>query len=219
MVLMTLAATRPVVARPQDDVLSGVFRCASIGDQKSWLDCYYGAAQPVRAALGLAPAPPSQSKLVASPPSGTVSPGDYKLRDEVARSVLDCNTLSDLRAWLDCYYGAAERVRAQLGLNPRLATPMPAPSNASIFGLRPKLQTQPDRVLATMARYEFDKDRHFTVTLANGQVWRQIEGDDVYAKWNKPARYYSVIITRGMFGSFNLQVAKMGGVYKVHRAQ
>src|SRR5689334_12429422 len=74
MVLMTLMATRPVVARPQDDVLSGVFRCAAIGDQKSWLDCFYGAAQPVRAALGLAPAPPSQSKLVTSPPSGTVSP-------------------------------------------------------------------------------------------------------------------------------------------------
>jgi len=70
-----------------------------------------------------------------------------------------------------------------------------------------------------MSKYEFDKDHHFTVTLANGQVWRQIEGDDAYAKWDRPAGSYPVIISRGMFGSFNLQVAKMGGIYKVHRLQ
>jgi hypothetical protein len=216
---LTLAATAPAFARPQDDVLAGVFRCASIGEQKAWLDCYYGAAQPVRAAIGLAPAPASQSQLVASPPSGAVSAGDYKSRDGVARSVMDCNALSDLRAWLNCYYDAAEPVRAQLGLRTRATSPAPVPSNASTFGLNPKLQRQPEKIVAPMLEYKFDKDRHFTVTLANGQVWRQIAGDDVVARWDKPARSYSVIISRGMFGSYNLQVAKMGGVYKVHRAR
>lgn len=217
-VLATVTA-EPVVARPQDEVLSGVFRCASIGEQKIWLDCYYGAAQPVRAAIGLAPAPPSQAKLVASPPAGAVSPGDYKVRDEVVRSVLDCNALSDMRGWLECYYGAAERVRAQLGLQARTAQPAPGPVVASEFGLRPKIEKQAQKISSPMAKYEFDKNHHFTVTLANGQVWRQIEGDDLYAKWDKPAPSYPVIISRGMFGSFNLQVAKSGGVYKVHRIQ
>ncbi|MBA2588675.1 MAG: hypothetical protein H0U98_08630, partial [Alphaproteobacteria bacterium] len=38
-------------ARPRDESLSGAFRCAVISDSRQWLDCYYGAAQPVRAAL------------------------------------------------------------------------------------------------------------------------------------------------------------------------
>jgi hypothetical protein len=216
---MTLQAAKPADARAQDEVLSGVFRCASIGDQRSWLDCYYGAAQPVRAAIGLAAIPQSQSKLVASPPSGTVSQDDYQARDGVVRSVFDCNALSDLRAWLDCYYDAAERVRARLGLTARASNSKPAPSNALDFGLRPKIEKQPQKISSPMSKYEFDKDHHFTVTLANGQVWRQIEGDDAYAKWDRPAGSYPVIISRGMFGSFNLQVAKMGGIYKVHRLQ
>jgi len=217
--LSILAATTPAAARVQDEVLSGVIRCASIGEQKAWLDCYYGAAQPIRAAIGLAPAPPSQSQLVASPPSGPVSPGDYKARDAAVRSVLDCNALSDLRAWLNCYYDAAEPVRAQLGLRARTINPVPVPSNPSAFGLSQKSQKLPEKIVASMLEYKFDRDRHFTVTLANGQVWRQIAGDDVAARWDKPARSYSVIISRGMFGSYNLQVAKMGGVYKVHRSQ
>ena len=218
-VVATCVAAKPVAARPQDEVLSGFYRCASIGEQKVWLDCYYGAAQPVRAAIGLAPAPPSQSKLVASPPAGAVSPGDYKIRDDVVRSVLDCNGLSDMRAWLECYYGAAERVRAQLGLHTRTTKPAPSPVMASDFGLRPKIEKQPQKISSPMAKYEFDKDHHFTVTLTNGQVWRQIEGDDLYAKWDRQAESYWVIISRGMFGSFNLQVAKLGGIYKVHRIQ
>jgi len=46
----------PVQARPRDDALASAFRCAAIGDSRQWLECYYGSAQPVRAALGLAPA-------------------------------------------------------------------------------------------------------------------------------------------------------------------
>ena len=39
----------PAQARPRDEALSGAFRCAVIADSHQWLDCYYGAAQPVRA--------------------------------------------------------------------------------------------------------------------------------------------------------------------------
>ena len=46
-------AALPAQARPRDEALSGAFRCAVIADSRQWLDCYYGAAQPVRAALGM----------------------------------------------------------------------------------------------------------------------------------------------------------------------
>jgi hypothetical protein len=51
-------------AGARDDVLSGISRCGSIVNDRSWLDCIYGAAQPMRAQLGLPPALASQQALV-----------------------------------------------------------------------------------------------------------------------------------------------------------
>jgi len=61
---MPLAAAH---AGPRDDVKSASARCDGIGDDHTWLNCYYGAAQPVRAELGLPPAPDSQLSLVPPP--------------------------------------------------------------------------------------------------------------------------------------------------------
>ena len=60
---LRLLAAAPAQARPRDEALSGAFRCAGVADSHQWLDCYYGAAQPVRAALGMPPALPAQIKL------------------------------------------------------------------------------------------------------------------------------------------------------------
>ena len=46
-----------VLADAREDVVSGLTRCAALADDRQWLDCYYGAAQPMRAWLGLSPAP------------------------------------------------------------------------------------------------------------------------------------------------------------------
>jgi hypothetical protein len=70
-VLLTQAA----VAEPiRDEVMSGAVRCAGIADNRTWLDCFYGSAQPMRAILGLAPAPPAQTKLVPPPGAAYSSP-------------------------------------------------------------------------------------------------------------------------------------------------
>lgn len=54
----------PVLADAREDVVNGMTRCAGLADDRQWLDCYYGAAQPMRAWLGLSPAPQSQLKLL-----------------------------------------------------------------------------------------------------------------------------------------------------------
>jgi hypothetical protein len=58
-------------ADTRGDVLSGIARCGAIADDHTWLNCIYGAAQPMRGQLGLPPAPTSQTSLVpaASPAS------------------------------------------------------------------------------------------------------------------------------------------------------
>ncbi len=60
------------MADTRDDVLSGIGRCGPIRDDRTWLDCVYGAQQPMRAKLNLPPAPDSQQRLV--PPAASVPP-------------------------------------------------------------------------------------------------------------------------------------------------
>src|SRR5690242_9850486 len=71
--------TQGALAEPtRDEVMSGAARCAGIADNRTWLDCFYGSAQPMRALLGLAPAPPQQLKLV--PPPGAAYVGQDAAR-------------------------------------------------------------------------------------------------------------------------------------------
>jgi hypothetical protein len=222
LLLLGLAA-QPAQARPRDEVMSGAFRCAVIADMRTWLDCYYGAAQPARAVLGMAPAPAAQTRLAASPPAGPVSTADLALRDSVMAEAFRCSGLADERQWLNCFYAAAQPARSRLGLSvPATAlavSPRPAAPPAPSFGLpsRSEAASQSDRVTARMASYSFDRYGKFSVTLENGQVWRQLSGDDVQARWNKPASRYVVRISSGAFGSYNLDVRNNPGLFKVRR--
>jgi len=51
-------------ADTRDDVMAAMQRCRTILDDRAWLDCTYGAEQPMRAKLGLPPAPEFQQRLV-----------------------------------------------------------------------------------------------------------------------------------------------------------
>ena len=221
LILLLVLGIGPAAARPQDEVLSGALRCAAIGELRTWLDCYYGAAQPARLALGMPPVPAAQARLVAAPPASTAPSQDMELRDDVVRSALECNRTAAGRGWLTCFYAAAEPVRTRLGLSSSAKTALPRPVTppASDFGLTPKPVKQPASVAARMADYQFDRNHLFTVTLDNGQVWQQIAGDDRTADWDKPAASYAVAISRGMFGSYNFRVLKSGVLYKVRRVR
>ena len=68
-----------------------------------------------------------------------------------------------------------------------------------------------------MQSYSFNKYGGFIVTLEDGQVWQQLSGDTDIARWKKPAQNYEVRISRGLLGSYNLQVHNLPGVFKVRR--
>lgn len=63
-----MLASQALAEPTRDEVMSGAERCAGIADNRAWLDCFYGSAQPMRSLLGLPPAPVSQTRLV--PPPG-----------------------------------------------------------------------------------------------------------------------------------------------------
>lgn len=139
-------------------------------------------------------------------------------RDDVLYGISRCGGISDDRTWLDCVYGAAQPMRAQLGLQPAPAsqqklvppampgTPAPVARN---FGVQPAPAPAPragffERMITpshevaepptTLVSYKFDAAGFFTVTLANGESWDQDPGDAARAHWNKRAQSYAVQI-------------------------
>jgi hypothetical protein len=167
----------PASADPRSDALAGISRCAGIPDDRTFLDCVYGAAQPLRAKLGLPPAPAAQTNLV--PPVGlgpaTIPP-------------------------------------------PAMARAAPPPRNEGFLGgiLGSGKAASPAR---RMSSYAFDSHGIFSVTLSNGEVWRQVEGDSNFAHWRAPAASYVVILRSGAFGSSDLQIQGQSTTFKVERVR
>lgn len=67
--LVLTAIATPALSAPRDDMMAGISRCSGIGDDRTFLNCVYGAAQPLRAQLGLPPAPEAQQRLVPQAPA------------------------------------------------------------------------------------------------------------------------------------------------------
>jgi hypothetical protein len=145
----------PALAAPRDDVRAGSGRCDAIADDRAWLDCYYGAAQPMRAKLGLPPAPATQTLLVPPPVPGATPPS------VAARS----------------------------------APPEPPDEVDNFFQQFLSHKNVKAEAPTRMTSYTFDRAGFFTVTLANGEVWKQSTVDIVQAKWKaKPATYVVTIV-------------------------
>jgi hypothetical protein len=165
-------------------------------------------------------------------------------RDDVAAGVARCARIADDRQWLDCFYGAAQPMRARLGLTPapesqQLLSRAPAgaaparPAPPGVQPPRPAIATGPAsgfglphegssaRETGRIAAFTFDRFGIFTVTLTNGQVWVQNSSDSTKARWRaNPAQTpYNVIISEGLLGSYDFKVVGMPGAYKVRRVK
>ncbi|HEX4635890.1 MAG TPA: hypothetical protein VH189_06890 [Rhizomicrobium sp.] len=241
---LSLAATAQ--ARPRDDALSGAIRCGVVANSRQWLDCYYGAAQPVRAALGLGSALPAQIALAASPPSGG-QPLDEAVRAEVVSAAANCMRVSEDRPWLDCYYGAAAPMRAQLGLSapqaaarpvsqqfavapaplpvtpaaPTEAAPLKPPPMPRRVGILGGLFSDPTPVVRDMPMQSFvlNKDGAFTITLIDGEVWEQSPEDEIYhrARWHREPAEMRVTIKPDTMHIYVMTILGENYMYKVHR--
>ena len=238
-----LLAAQPAASRPRDDALAGAFRCSVIADSRQWLDCYYGAAQPVRAALNLGPALAAQVRLASSPPAGG-APRDEAARDDVMSAAANCNHAAGDRAWLDCYYGAATPMRVALGLAVaagaaappppmmRMASAAPPPPPPVPSGPPPMPRTggfftgllstaKPVVKSVPMKSFSFNHTGGVIVTLADGEVWEQVTEDEVYhpARWNRAPQEMLVTISPAVMRTFSMKVEGEYGLYKVKRVR
>jgi len=162
-------------------------------------------------------------------------------REDVVSNLTRCAQLTEDRQWLDCYYGAAQPMRAWLGLSPasqgqlkllqeqpkpallpstvtRAAVrtgPPPKPKASGlfdVFGGSDVVNNQP------VASYDVKADG-FLITLADGQVWKQTDDDASKhpARWRDPASSMRVTISQGAMHSFNLVVNDENLHHKVKR--
>ena len=177
----------PVLADAREDVVNGMTRCASLSDDRQWLDCYYGAAQPMRSQLGLPPAPAAQLKLLQMQSMPVSAP-------------------------------AAARAPALPATVTRAAVrtgPPPMPKRSGIFDVFGGSDVVDN---APIQSYQVTPTG-FTITLPDGQVWKQTEEDasKYPVAWSDPASSMRVTITQGALHSFNLVMGDENRHHKVTR--
>ena len=219
----------PAAAATREDVMLRLTRCAAFGDTRQYMDCYYAAAQPLRAELGLAPAPqastyaplfaltqamPAQQRI-AGVPGGVPGVGADGRPNLVPQS-----------AYQPAFQPATRpRVVGEgptsipffgglLGISSRKVP-------EAQFGLpnAPAAANGVDHIAFPMPQVDIDKDTgSFTVTLSNGQVWRQVPYDDY--KMRPDARLEGTVATiaYGAGSTYNLTIRE-GTIYKVRRVK
>ncbi len=132
-------------------------------------------------------------------------------------AILKCRTLADGPARLACY--DAIDVKAPLA---QTASAPVAPSKEEVFGLNPAMAAAPKRKeeaksVTSTIEGSFDGWRPGAqVRLANGQVWRVVDGSEVaLSRRDNP----KVSIERGMLGAFYLKIEGSNNTARVSRVK
>lgn len=210
----------PQAAAVREDSMLRLTRCSAIGDTRQYLDCYYAAAQPMRAALGLTPAPqattyaPLFSLSQVMPAQQRAGALDNRA-NLVPQQAYQQAFLPPTRARV---VGEGPTSLPMIGGLVGISTKKVAESQFG-FPNAPAVSNGVDHLASRIASYEQDRQtrRLTTITLENGQVWRQVPMDDARARWNKNA-HLTATIAYGAGSTYNMSVGE-GIIYKVDRVR
>ena len=167
-------------------------------------------------------------------------------RDDVLRAMDQCAAVADKDQRLACFDQLAPQVKAALAETPMAGPPTLEQQKSwfgfdfgNIFGTAPKQQTTPqqfgsenlpppppkegeppppgpiDSITANVTDYAFNPSGKFVIFLEGGEVWQEIQGDAERAIFKKQDN--TVLISRGLMGSYNLQINGSNKVFKVKR--
>ncbi|MDE2267087.1 MAG: hypothetical protein KGL29_14390 [Alphaproteobacteria bacterium] len=147
-------------------------------------------------------------------------------RDDMLEALGKCADMPGAEARHLCFDQLVPRLKAMASAPAPPDQPVVREDNGSWFGLdvqgifsspRDDDQTADQgRISAAVTRYWIDSQGYFVVSLGNGQVWGQLDGDDSFAHFRKSGEN-TVVISRGFLGSYNLQLNGLGENYKVKR--
>ena len=159
---------------------------------------------------------------------------------------LRCADLASDEARLACYDRTAAMVRANAAapaLSPRVPTqnesaaPAPGtapsavlpPARAAVaapeearrrFGLRRRVETEePESITSAVAELALSRAGRAVLTLEDGSVWRQLDGDDRTVRLRREMPSQTVTIKRGALGSYRATIEPLGRTIRVRRVQ
>lgn len=182
-----------VLADPASDALAGLQRCKGVSEDKARLACYDALVAPGQTAS----AEPS-----AEPPTQTASTAPPTKEQEKSWFGFDMSGL--------------------FGSSPSQQNTPQRFGSENLPSTRAKVETasnELDEISAKVTNYAFTPFGKFIVFLDNGQIWRQIEGDSDHAIFHKNPADNSVVIERGLIGSYNLHINGSSATFKVDRVK
>ena len=184
-------------ADPRDDALVAVLRCSGMSDTVQRLACYDSVAVRVPGALS-APVAPAASAAPAAAPAA-VTPAPRKSKSSFFSRMLGLDNRRPPQT-------TAEQFGSESIAN--------GGASAIPFGVAGDTVNQ---ISARLTEYEF-ANGYVTVSLDNGQVWRQASSDQPLGHLSKPARAYVAVIRRGRSGdSYAMTLGNLAGTISVRR--
>lgn len=177
------------LADSRSNVLEAMGKCAAIQDDKDRLACYDALKPRVRDAL-------------ATPPAALDHPP----------------TDSEQKSWFGFDIGSL--------FGTGTAAPQTTPQSfgqestpTALTQERTIEKTQVDSITASLTDYSYNAFGKFIVFLDNGQIWREQDGDSDRAHFSGDPKDNKVVISRGVFGSYNLQLNDAHHQFKVVRVK
>jgi hypothetical protein len=158
-------------------------------------------------------------------------PGPLWAQSALPAQLHQCAAIVGSVERLACYDGLARgappAATAPLPPAQNVQRPAPPPQNAAAdFGADTLPQAAPappqrsplESITAQVTDFSFDARGHFTVTLSNGQVWKQIEGDQVGVALRKDLTH-TATISRAILWSYSIRFDNPRGLFKVVRVR
>ena len=192
------AAFSAANADPRDDALAAMRRCSTVSDRNARLGCFDAtiARAPVSAPGYAAPVRPAPEVTASAPPP---APPPRKRTSGFMASLFGDGPPRDPQTTV------GEFGSESLANGGAHANPIPIRGDTI------------DQFSARLVAASFASG-FITVTLDNGQVWRQTAGADALGSLSKPASSYTVIIARGNFdGSYAMRLSGVARLVPVRR--
>ena len=140
--------------------------------------------------------------------------------------IAKCAGLADSAARLRCFDAAAPGESGAAAQQPRSApggagsSPPRAVKQADDFG-KPPPPPRITRITATLIELARTARGRSIFILDNGQVWRQLDGDDADVQDLQPGKTMKVAIEKGfpLLGNYNLTIEGRNGLIRVRRVK
>ena len=185
-------------------LLHSLAGCAGLSDSAARLACYDRLAPQVKAALAApaaaAAAPPAAPTAPAAPAVASAQPPTAK--DQSSWFGFDMgdifgNSSSPEKQTTPTQFGADQLPQKQASVE----------------------KHEIDSITAGLQEYAKTPFGKFIVFLDNGQIWRQLQGDEGIVHFPRNLKGVHVEISRGLLGSYNMQVIGSARSYKVERVK